>query len=253
MSASITGQLVELWERALPASPAGRSAEILRAFRGGLAHGLAHGLAPSGAVESLSLGERDRELLRIRRALFGDRFSAVMACSACGERLQMEFSAADMEAGRAEGTSNELTYVHEGVSLTMRAPTVADLFAASAAADAEAAGQIIVRRCIQSAERSGAPLEADGFSPDLLEGAAAQLDRFESHSRFTLEMQCPSCGRTEDHVLDIGNYLWSELQTEVMRALREVTQLARGYGWREADILAMTPLRRRLYLGMLPS
>lgn len=249
MTTGITGVLVELWERALPAGPARRTAEILRAFR-----------CPSQAqsVESMTLAERDRELLRIRRALFGDRFSAVMSCSTCGERLQMEFSAADMQSGREASASDaadmrELSSlrVNDGISLQLRAPTLSDLLAAADTTDPEAAGEIIVRRCIRAAENQGVAV-AD-LSPEVLEAAAAQLEHLEARSRFTLEMQCPGCHRTEDHALDLGHYLWNELQTEVLRVLREVAQLARGFGWRETDILAMTPLRRRLYLGMLPS
>jgi hypothetical protein len=33
--------------------------------------------------------------------------------------------------------------------------------------------------------------------------------------------------------------------------LREVHILASAYGWREDDILAMSPARRRIYLEML--
>jgi hypothetical protein len=236
-------QLVELWERTLPVSPVHRSVEILRMFPGA---------AHASGVESMTLSELDSELLRIRRMLFGDRFAALTVCQECGERSQMDFSAAAMEASE-DPQPHTVSCMHDDIRLTIRAPTIGDLLAAVEAASPDAAGQMIVRRCIRSAERSGEPLDPEVFSAQLIDDAAARLERLESSARFTLEIRCPACGHAEEHAFDIGAYLWSEVQTEVMRALREVVQLARGYGWSEAEILAMTPLRRRLYLGMLPA
>ena len=36
-----------------------------------------------------------------------------------------------------------------------------------------------------------------------------------------------------------------------LRTLAEVHRLASAYGWREQDILALSPARRQLYLGMV--
>ena len=41
-----------------------------------------------------------------------------------------------------------------------------------------------------------------------------------------------------------------EVEAEAMRLLRDVHVLARQYGWREADIIAMSPLRRQMYVEM---
>ena len=43
----------------------------------------------------------------------------------------------------------------------------------------------------------------------------------------------------------------AELATQAKRLLREVHFLARAYGWREADILAMSARRRQAYLEMV--
>ena len=42
--------------------------------------------------------------------------------------------------------------------------------------------------------------------------------------------------------------VWSDLTDWVGRTLTEVHQLARAYGWSEAEILAMSGWRRRWYL-----
>jgi hypothetical protein len=52
-------------------------------------------------------------------------------------------------------------------------------------------------------------------------------------------------------LFDIVSFFWTELSAQAKRLLREVHTLARGYGWREADILAMSARRRQLYLDLV--
>jgi hypothetical protein len=49
-------------------------------------------------------------------------------------------------------------------------------------------------------------------------------------------------------VCDIAAYLWQELHNWAVRVLDEVNILARAYAWREDDILALSPWRRRYYI-----
>jgi len=67
-------------------------------------------------------------------------------------------------------------------------------------------------------------------------------------SHIELALTCPACEQDWQVVFDIASYLWSEIQTWALRILHEVHILASAYGWREADILALSPLRRQLYL-----
>ena len=66
-----------------------------------------------------------------------------------------------------------------------------------------------------------------------------------------MNLSCVRCGKHWQAVFDIESFLWSEINRWAERLLLEVHQLARAYGWREADILAMSPHRRRFYLDML--
>jgi hypothetical protein len=52
-------------------------------------------------------------------------------------------------------------------------------------------------------------------------------------------------------MFDIVPYLWTEINAWAMRLLREIHSLATAYGWREADILAMSAVRRHWYLEMI--
>ena len=66
-----------------------------------------------------------------------------------------------------------------------------------------------------------------------------------------LSLSCPDCGHCWDVPFDIVSYFWGELHVWAQRVLREVHTLASAYGWREADILGLSPLRRELYLQMV--
>ena len=61
-------------------------------------------------------------------------------------------------------------------------------------------------------------------------------------------MECPECGAHFETPFDPPAFVWQELSTLANRLLWEVDQLARAYGWPEADILALSPTRRRAYL-----
>ena len=51
--------------------------------------------------------------------------------------------------------------------------------------------------------------------------------------------------------LDVAAFFWTELNAWAVRLLREIHALASAYGWREADILALSPKRRDLYLELI--
>ena len=80
---------------------------------------------------------------------------------------------------------------------------------------------------------------------DALTEAMAEAD---PQSHLELALSCPSCQLDWQSVFDIASYLWSEIETWALRILSEVHILASAYGWRETEILALSPLRRQLYL-----
>jgi predicted DNA-binding transcriptional regulator AlpA len=66
-----------------------------------------------------------------------------------------------------------------------------------------------------------------------------------------LGLICPACGHAWQVLFDIVTFFWSEIDAWARRTLREVHALARAYGWREAEILALTARRRQHYLEIL--
>ena len=66
-----------------------------------------------------------------------------------------------------------------------------------------------------------------------------------------LALDCPACGHKFLAAFDVVAYFWSEINAWAYRLLGEVHTLASAYGWREDDILALSPWRRHVYLEMV--
>jgi hypothetical protein len=66
-----------------------------------------------------------------------------------------------------------------------------------------------------------------------------------------LAITCPVCSKHWQAGFDIVSFFWNEIDAWAHRLLQEVHTLASAYGWREADILAMSPWRRQCYLAMI--
>ena len=84
---------------------------------------------------------------------------------------------------------------------------------------------------------------APGDLPDeVLAALADEMSARDPQAEVLLDLTCPTCGASWQTVFDIAAYFWAELAAEAKRLLREVDALARVYGWREADILALSPV-----------
>jgi hypothetical protein len=51
-------------------------------------------------------------------------------------------------------------------------------------------------------------------------------------------------------LFDIASFLWRETHGWAQGTLRDVHGLAAAYGWREEDVLRLSPTRRQIYLEL---
>jgi len=66
-----------------------------------------------------------------------------------------------------------------------------------------------------------------------------------------LALDCPSCAHQWNDVLDIGSFVWAEIESRALRLLCEVHILASAYGWSEAETLSLSAARRAGYMRMV--
>ncbi len=201
-------------------------------------------------LPNLPVGECDRRLLELRRALLGDRMAAVAQCPGCGEMVETTFPLPALALPAA--TVGAVTVRAAGWVVTARLPTLADQCAAATTPGIAAARALLLARCVLHATHG---TEASGGAlPEPVAAAVARaLAEADPQADIELLLHCPACEAAALLPFDIGSFLWRELDHWAGRLLREVHELARAYGWSEGAILALSAHRRRHYLALLAS
>jgi hypothetical protein len=232
--------LLSAWEHGARAGALDRALAVLEAA----------GHDP-GQTEHWPLGRRDAALLDVQARTFGEQLDALTSCPACGEALELRFAVEDLRVPCAEGGEVlETKDARSGVSLRFRVPTSADLRAASAADDDEAACRLLGARCIVAAEDDGRAVAVDELPVAALDALDRALQDDDPQSDLRMAMACPECEHEWTSVLDVGDFVWRQVESRAQSTLTDVATLAAMYGWSEADVLAMTPARRELYLEL---
>lgn len=237
MGTPAAGALLEAWEQGLGASPTGRALRLLAA---------AHPGTQAERLAGLTIGERDVALLELHAALFGDRVEALGTCPACGVELDVSFDVTGLLASLPAAGAGEREVVLGGYAATVRPPTSADVLAVLGEGVNEDAVARLLERCVTRA----AGAAAYDVPVALLDRVAEEVAAADPAARIEIGLACEDCGHRWAEVLDVAGFVWAEVGAWARRTLRDVHLLARAYGWREADILALTPRRRAAYLQL---
>src|SRR5262249_45812840 len=244
MRALTAQQLISVWESGQGQSPARRSLALLAA---------ACPAVPFESLAALSVGQRDARLLRLREWAFGSQLSGVADCPQCGERLEMSFAVDDIRTGEENESPEPLSLGVEDYELRFRLPNSSDLIAMTGAADPAAVKQMFIERCILQAGHRGTEIKAAQLPDSVVAAISRRMAEADPQADIQLALDCPVCGHQWRATFDIVSFFWREIGAWAGRVLREVHILASAYGWREDDILAMSPWRRQSYLEMVGS
>ena len=186
---------------------------------------------------ALPLAERDRRLLALRRASFGDGLACVVDCPACGAALELELSSAEL-ADALPAAAPEVIEAG-GTRVELRPLDSRDLAAAASLPESDVAGFLRARACGREALPEAVAAEVD-----------ARLEAREALTELTLSLACAACGAAWRDSLDVGAHVWSEVDQAARRMMGEAAAIAAAFGWSEAAILAMSDARRRVYLEL---
>lgn len=236
-------ELLEIWERGSAQSQTERALTLISAARPEL---------DTETLAGMSIGRRDGLLLSLRESTFGRRLASITNCPDCREQLELGF---DIDQIRLADSSSETkqTYalVVDAYELRFRLPDSRDLMFAAATDDVETGRQMLIKRCVLSTSRNGRATEAGQLPLEVLEKVEQEMSQLDAQANIQVELECPSCRRAWTSAFDILAFFWSELDAWAQRLVIEVHKLASAYGWREADILAMSATRRNIYLGIV--
>lgn len=197
------------------------------------------------ATAPRGLGARNLGLLALRNTLFDRRWALRSACPACATECEFTVDCVSLTEQLGACPVEERTAVEwEGQTLSARPPTVDDLVSAARAADVTGAVQTLLLRCLDGA--AGLPIEDCA-----IEGLEAQLEALDPAASIAFELRCIGCGHDWSSLLDVGEALSAELQRAAERTLTDVDALARAYGWTEAEVMQLSPIRRAAYLQLV--
>jgi hypothetical protein len=110
--------------------------------------------------------------------------------------------------------------------------------------------RLLAQRCVLESEQDGIALDLQALPEVLIEAISAEMSRRDPQAETTISLSCPTCEHHWSALFDIATFFWAEIAVMAKRLLSEVDILARHYGWREGDILALTAWRRDAYLQL---
>jgi uncharacterized protein (UPF0212 family) len=201
-------------------------------------------------MTGLTVGDRDKMLLRLREGIFGPRVLGLASCPNCGEKLELSFEAANVPERDLNKSQRVESLTIEEFTVSFRLPTILDLMQ-STAHDVPTMRRELLNCCISRAEKSGMEFEADLLPEAVLEAVVEWMEEADPHGDLQIGVSCPMCHQENQLPFDIVSFFWIEIDAWARRLLGEVHLLARAYGWSEGDILAMSSMRRQIYLNLV--
>jgi hypothetical protein len=201
-------------------------------------------------IRALSVGDREALLWHLRRATLGEPLDATADCTACGEKLDLHLGVEDLLQPGYQEWPERYSETIDGHDVTFRVPNGADQehLASLVEGDTATATRALLERCVRSVD------EAEPEASILLaleEALSQRMGELDPQAEALIATRCAACDAPLEASLDATGYVFEEIGSRSRHLFREVHVLAATYHWSEADILAMTTSRRRIYLDLI--
>ena len=239
--------LLQIWESGLTATAVQRALLLLTA------------VYPDNITDELaqiSIGQRNKQLLLLREALFGHWLEGVISCPQCHDRLELQFSTRDLlgqDALPVVEPRQHSTVEIDTYRVQFRNPNSLDIATVPSEATMEEARNHLLARCILEISNKAAPVSWENIPETVVQRVVTMMAEQEPLADCHVALHCPSCEHSWNAFFDIVSYLWTEIERWAAEILQEVHILASAYGWHEDDILGMSSWRRQLYLEKILS
>jgi hypothetical protein len=237
-------ELLTVWERGLNQPLLQKTLDLLaRACPGMDAENAA----------GLSIGERDARLLLLREWMFGSRFINTAVCPACSESLEWEthIEKFRLQPVQKHEPQQEFSLEVDHYSIRFRLPVSSDVSTVIAGNEGPPDPAKLLACCILDSRCKGKACNVENLPENVVQAISRRMDEEDPQADITITLNCPNCSHQWKARFDIASYLWVEIDRWAKRMLLDIQKLARTFHWSERDILAMSPVRRQLYLGMV--
>lgn len=248
-----TAELLELWEQGRSLPHPHRAVVLLEAAGEDVSQ---------DALARMGVGERDAHLLELRACLFGSCLHGLATCPRCRQPLECSFQVTDLTApitqrGLLEDVEisedkDSFCVTRDGYAVKIRSLNCSDLLTIDTYHhDVRLARQALLKRCVIEASHLGQTMDVLQLPEAIIAAMEDAMEKVDPLGNVELELSCAACTHRWTQGFDVVSFLWDEIESWASRVLQEVHILAAAYGWREADILAMNPRRRQIYLHLV--
>jgi uncharacterized protein (UPF0212 family) len=197
---------------------------------------------PAPQAADLPLGERNRTLAKLYSEHFGSTINGFTQCTHCGEKLEFNFDVQQV-ADAPPVDAQETVVVGKW---KFHLPTSRSLADALNGGEAASAAQRLLAHCLAE------PVENDpGWSEEEMAMIEEKLSDADSLAEILIGFECPECGASFEEALDLGSFVWSEIEDSARQLFDDIHVLAAGYGWTEDDVLRLSSARREAYVRRL--
>jgi hypothetical protein len=241
MQSPTAATLVEAWDRGAHVSHAERALLLLKTIRP----------EPWEALARMPIGWVSAQLLKLRASVVGPTLVCLVDCRECHTIVESEVEVDQLTGPVATPPVGPFSLTHGGYHVEFRLPTYEDVL--TVRGDRRTGARLLAQALIASAEHDGAAVEIATVPDEVTTALEPVILAHDPLAQIELSLTCPGCGREWSETLDVVDFVWTEISTFAQRVITEVARLAYAFGWREADILAMSDHRRRRYLELLPS
>lgn len=200
------------------------------------------------ALVAMPIGGRDQYLLALYEICFGDSIAGVSDCPRCDEEIELTIPVGQLRSWNAAFEPATIS-VNEGqYQVRCRLPDSSNLLAIAPSQDLKEARRTLIGDCIISSTYRKKAITPQRLPAYVLKAVADRILLEDQHAEMLMEVQCPACNHAWEIPFDISYYFWKSLAKSADSLFWEVHVLAKAYGWKEADILAMNAWRRHRYL-----
>lgn len=202
-------------------------------------------------LSNLTVGQRNMLLIDLRQKTLGALASCFVKCPQCEASLEFTLDIAMLYTAEKDVESTTHTVTVDNFSVLFRLPTSLDLAAILDHSDAVESRQVLIERCVLQAECDGQVITSACLPETVIIALAKAMLEHDPQAEIEIALSCSECDHSWTTVFDIVSFFWTELEAQAKRLLRDVDTLARAYGWRETDILALSTVRRQFYLELV--
>jgi hypothetical protein len=242
MRALTAGDIVLAWEAGRAKHPVDRAMIVLR---------LACPEMSPEALGKLTVGQRNARLLLLRQQMLGPNAECFVRCPRCKEPLEFTVDTRALFQPESEPEARDIELTFDGLHVTFRLPNSLDLAAVALCGDVQRGLTLLLERCIAHAEQDSQEIAALNLPEQVIQAVAEAMVEQDPQAETKMAVNCSACEHHWTMLFDIVAFFWTEIERQAKRLLREVHILASAYGWREADILALGPMRRHYYLELI--